>query len=130
MSLDSRQRRVSESFASQLFYSDTTAVPYRCVAPEYDFPLTFWVTYSVGKKKGLRGVFKRSRKDVIEIKLGYDDIVQKIKDLDDRETQDTPQASLTKVHPASAKISVSEGSCTVLLEVVGGDVDDVRSSSM
>ena len=53
-----------------------------CVAPNCDNPLIFRVTY--GKKKGLRGFFKKIR-DPIEIELGYNAVVDEIKDLAESE---------------------------------------------
>ena len=89
--------------------------------------LTFRVSHAAAtdEKKGLGRFLTRRKDETVEIKLGYDDIVQRIKDQDDREVQGTAQAPSTKVDPRSAKIPVSKGSCTVWLEVVGGDVDGV-----
>ena len=81
-------------------------------------------------KKGLGRLLKRRKDEIAEIKLSCNDIVRKIKEQGDMESQDASQASSTKVDPQSAKISMSEGSYTVLLEVVGGDVDCVWTSTM
>ena len=95
------------------------------MCPDRDVSLTFHVAYftSTETKKGPSLIDKI--KPPKKVELGYNIIVQKLEEQDEREIQDLPQALWTKTGPPSAKIAVSKGSCTVSFEVVGGDIDSV-----
>ena len=95
-----------------------------CVAPGAGDPLTFRVTY--GKRMGLRGCF-RTRKDVIEVKLGYNVIADELKDSGESGFPGCPAVlrGATRIDLPSADIVLRQPTCTVSVKVGRVDADSV-----